>query len=904
MLLAWGLAMVVGSTVAWGDEPAQPDFDANRLEVTELATQLNRPMELAVAPDGRVYFIELDGRLRRYDPKLQSVETIGEMTVTTEQENGLIGLALDPQFATNGWIYLQYSPPDYPGQHISRFTLIDGKLDLSTEKLIYKFEEQRKECCHHAGSLAFGPDGLLYIGTGDNTHPHGDSQGYAPIDQRPERAPWDAQKSAANSRSGSGKVLRIKPTPDGGYTVPAGNLFPPDGSQGLPEIYVMGCRNPWRISVDQQSGFLYWGDVGPDAAGEGPRGPRGFDEVNQARTAGFFGWPYFIADNRPYSQVDFAMGQVGDKFDAAKPINSSPNNTGLRELPPAQPALLYYPYGKSAEFPELGEGGRTACAGPVYHFDAALESPTKFPANFNRVLFIYEWTRHWIKAVHLNESGNVAKIEPFMPQHKFLRPIDMQFGPDGALYVLEYGETWGVNQDARLIRIDYMSGNRRPVAKALASNNVGRHPLEVTLSSEGTFDKDSGDTLSYQWRALRVGEEKNEPQVLSTEPNPKLVFDTPGVYNVELVITDSHGAQATASAQPVMVGNARPTVRFVDLHDGSFVDPDQPLAYAMYVRDFEDGTSDYDEADNQDIEFIDGDAHARLSLNVSPITGALFPSAERDSADSGPLGLRLMKGSDCFNCHYIDQKRVGPPLIEIADKYRNQSGALEASIKRVREGATGVWGKIPMIAHTQHTDDELREMVSWVYSLKRDGSVRVFQGFSGEIPHVNNAESRQAHLLLEATYTDRGAEGIPPQAESVAIKLRNRRCNATVADEIFGPQILQASDGAKFLGAINHGNFARFSRVPLDQTAGLVLRVASAGAGGKIEVRLDKPDGPLLGSAEVVSTGNWEEWYEQTVPLTDASGTHDLFLVFVHPGHSALMNLRDVYFQPRTEQVE
>jgi cytochrome c len=222
----------------------------------------------------------------------------------------------------------------------------------------------------------------------------------------------------------------------------------------------------------------------------------------------------------------------------------------------------------------------------------------------------------------------------------------------------------------------------------------------------------------------------------------------------------------------------------------------------------------------------------------------------------------------------------------------------------VREGSTGVWGKIPMIAHTQHTDDELREMVSWVYSLKRDGSVRVFQGFSGEIPHVNNAESRQAHLLLEATYTDRGAEGIPPQAESVAIKLRNRRCNATVADEIFGPQILQASDGAKFLGAINHGNFARFSRVPLDQTAGLVLRVASAGAGGKIEVRLDKPDGPLLGSAEVVSTGNWEEWYEQTVPLTDASGTHDLFLVFVHPGHSALMNLRDVYFQPRTEQVE
>ncbi len=81
----------------------------------------------------------------------------------------------------------------------------------------------------------------------------------------------------------------------------------------------MGCRNPWRISVDSASGNLYWGDVGPDAGGDGDRGPRSYDEINQARRAGNFGWPYFIGNNFPYADVDFATGKVGPKFDPLAP---------------------------------------------------------------------------------------------------------------------------------------------------------------------------------------------------------------------------------------------------------------------------------------------------------------------------------------------------------------------------------------------------------------------------------------------------------------------------------------------------------------------------------------------------------------------------------------------------------
>ena len=287
--------------VAPAEEPA---VDPERFEVNALATGLTQPMELSIAPDGTVYFIELAGKLKSFDPVTRAVTLVGELTVTTAQENGLIGLALDPNFTENHWIYFQYSPPDFPGQHISRFTIVDGKLDLASEKVLLKYEEQRKECCHHAGSLHFGPRGELFIASGDNTHPHGDSQGYAPLDERADRSPWDAQKSSSNTNSYNGKILRIKPTPEGGYEIPAGNLFPPDGSQGRPEIYVMGCRNPWRMNVDSETGFVYWGEVGPDAGADGPRGPRGYDEINQAREAGNFGWPYFIANNFPYADVD------------------------------------------------------------------------------------------------------------------------------------------------------------------------------------------------------------------------------------------------------------------------------------------------------------------------------------------------------------------------------------------------------------------------------------------------------------------------------------------------------------------------------------------------------------------------------------------------------------------------
>jgi len=131
-------------------------------------------------------------------------------------------------------------------------------------------------------------------------------------------------------------------------TIPKGNLFPPGTPGTRPEIYVMGCRYPFRISLDKRTGYLYWGEVGPDAVGPTPsRGPAGFDEVNQARQAGNFGWPYFIADNKAYLKYDFATKVSGTPFNPLHPVNHSPNNTGAKDLPPAQPSFIAYTSGPS-----------------------------------------------------------------------------------------------------------------------------------------------------------------------------------------------------------------------------------------------------------------------------------------------------------------------------------------------------------------------------------------------------------------------------------------------------------------------------------------------------------------------------------------------------------------------------
>jgi hypothetical protein len=206
--------------------------------------------------------------------------------------------------------------------------------------------------------------------------------------------------------------------------------------------------------------------VGPDADNDSStRGPRGYDEINQARSAGNYGWPYIIADNKPYRDYNWAspLPQL-PLFDPNNLTNNSPNNTGDANLPDARTALIWYPYATSTVFPEFGTGGRLAAVAGVYRFDAALDSSIKLPEYYDDAVIMFDWSREAFFEVRLDAAGQVLKINRMFPNLVFDRPIDVKIGPDGALYVLEWDDDLspfgGNNPDAQLVRIEFLGSPR------------------------------------------------------------------------------------------------------------------------------------------------------------------------------------------------------------------------------------------------------------------------------------------------------------------------------------------------------------------------------------------------------------------------------------------------------------
>jgi len=857
-------------------EPLVPEDYRFRFEV--LAGNLRQPMTMEEAPDGRIFFHEIAGVVKVFDPKTGLVSEIGSLEVTTSQENGLLGMALDPGFGSNGWIYFFHSPADFSGQIISRFTLgPGGTLDPASRRDLLSWPEQREQCCHHAGALRFGPDGCLYASTGDNTNPFQDSEGYAPIDERPERSPWDAQKSSANTNDLRGKILRIRPTPEGGYVIPEGNLFPPGTPDTRPEIYAMGFRNPWRFQIDPRSGVLHVGDVGPDAGGDrDERGPRGFDTVNRIDRPGNYGWPY-SRGNRVYVDFDFATKAPGTAYDPAKPLNRSPNNTGLTELPPVQAPLIHYPSAESAEFPILGKGGRTACGGPVYHHASGFEETSGLPDYFDGCLLFYDWQRPFIHWARFEPDGRLREILPFTAaarvaqgeddgsgRFQIKRPVDFLFGRrDGNLYVLDYGETWGVNPDARLVRVSFLRGNLPPIAKAAATPISGPVPLTVSLSAAGSLDHE-GDAVTYEWR---LGD-----RVLATASEANVTLTDPGDFRIELVVRDAKGAEGKASLA-VTAGNSPPEVAFLSPMDGDFFAPGEPIDYRLAVSDQEDG-----------------DLVARgAEFGMRALVSSSWAAGDGKLSDVDP-GLSRMKQSDCFNCHAIDQRIIGPTLMEIATKYRGVPGAMETSVDRVIKGSTGVWGPLPMLPHGHHSADEVHMMVKWIFSLADGKSApTVARGFEGRI--ISPKDGKLASGVMEATFTDLGRAPAGALSGKATVRLRTRRQEAERADVLEGPRVQ-----GKVIGSIAHGHVARFRSVQISEVASVKVLACSGGSGGTIEFRAGALDGPLLASVVVPVTGGWDRYKEFSAPFAGSGeglpARADVCLVFVNSGKgNGLMNV-------------
>ncbi len=854
--------------------------EENRFTKIVLDQRLDEPTELAVLNDGRVFYTERKGKVKLYDPKTNKAKTINELDVYTKFEYGLMGLNIDPNFDKNHWVYLYYSPvKGDTANTLSRFVFDEKKqmLDLASEKMVMKVPVKRTECCHTGGSIDWDKQGNLYLSTGDDTNRF-DSDGYGPMDNRPNRQGWDARASSSNTNDLRGKILRIKPTESGSYTIPEGNLFPVGMAKTRPEIYVMGCRNPYRISVDKRTGFLYWGEVGPDAADNSDKyGSKGHDEMNQARQAGYFGWPLFVADNRPYKHRDFNDNTVTYTFDPSKPINDSPHNTGINELPPANKAYIYYPYADSPEFgPIVGKGSRNAMGGPVYYFDDYAPSSVKFPKYFDGKFFSYDWTRDWINPVTMTPKGDFVKIERFLPSAKFSHPMDMAFGKNGALYLLEYGPNWfAQNDEAMLSRIEYNAGNRKPELVVVADKKAGASPMKVTFDTKGTADPD-GDPITYSWN-FGNGQ-------MSNKPNPTVTYSKPGNYKAKITVKDTKG-NISIETLNILVGNEVPKVELVVKGNKSFYWDDSKIDYEVKVADKEDGSIENNKIKAEDvyvkIDYLEGFDKTIIAQGHQMNT-------------SFSTGKRLIELSDCKSCHSIDKKSIGPTYLDVSKKYKSGNTNIGKLSDKILKGGGGVWGEQAMAAHPTLSNDDAREMVKYILSLS--DPKKASQPIKGE--YVTDKNAKAGTYILSASYTDKGANKIAPQSATESVALRSAKIKANTYDETNKTMNYKVEPIGEMVIATANGGFISFKNIDLTNISSLNIGAFVMDprlAGGKIELRTDKIDGNKLGEIEV-KIGEKPAPKSLTIPKTN--GVHDLYFVFVNDASDGkpLFALTDISF--------
>lgn len=861
--------------------------EANRFTKTQLSLgEFTEPTELTVLPNLDILITQRRGEILLYSNETKEISEIAKLDVywkTSVQgvnaEEGVMGIQKDPDFATNGYVFVYYSPVGKDVNRLSRFTYKDKVWNMDSEKIVLEVSSQREICCHTGGSIAFGPNGNLFLSTGDNSTPFNQSNtqfvnsGYAPMDGRPEYQQFDARRSSGNANDLRGKILRIKVNPDATYEIPEGNLYPKGTDGTRPEIYVQGTRNPYRISIDQKNGNLYWGEVGPDANGDSldTRGPRGYDEVNQARKAGHFGWPFVIADNYPYRHYDYSDGSSGEFYDIKGPKNTSPHNTGIEQLPPTQPAFIWYPYGESAEFPTLGTGGRNAMAGPVYYSDM-FSDKDKLPDYFDGKLLIYDWIRGWIKVVTMDENGDYSKMDPFMADTKFNALMDMELGPDGKLYGLEYGNGWfSKNSDSGVFRIDYNGGNRAPVVHDISVDKTsGTNPLTATFTAKVSDPED--DKMTYSWD---LGNGKTEK---TDSPTLTYTFDGIGDYSVKVIAEDPEGLTGESQTVSVYSGNIAPEVAIEIEGNKAFYFPGKKIKYKVSVSDEDDADAANDLSTLYiSADYLEGLDQAEASQGHKIMTQAM-------------VGKSLVASLTCKTCHNEVGASIGPDYTSVAKKYTDKD--IPYLKNKIKNGGGGVWGETMMPANPDLSESDLNALVSYVLSL--DQLIKPTLPAQGEIdPSQGKAITSSGVLMLSASFTDKGGENIKPLTGATTTILSNNSVSLAKAVELEGASAMNFSgmdllilSGNKSTFAIDQVDLTDISSITFTNVAREKLKDSFV-----YELRLDSPEGTKVGegtySQSTSTVSNDQPSFEPfNVPVTNnADGKkHKLYVTISTKG--------------------
>ena len=245
-------------------------------------------------------------------------------------------------------------------------------------------------------------------------------------------------------------------------------------------------------------------------------------------------------------------------------------------------------------FPELFTGGVAAHGVAKYNFDAGNPNTKKFPPYYDDSVILGEFGQDTMRELKLDGDNHVFKINRFLDcgaanvaTSPFLfecdNPMDMQWGADGAFYLLTYGDGFfNINLDAGMYKWEYAKGQRAPKAVLSADKTNGGVPLTVNFSSAGSLDDDPGESIRYEW-------DFGDGSPISEEANPTHTYTKPGRFTATLTVIDSSGKR-TSTSTPITVGNTAPTVTVtVPIAGGTFAFGDK-IPYVVTVTDPDDGT--------------------------------------------------------------------------------------------------------------------------------------------------------------------------------------------------------------------------------------------------------------------------------------------------------------------------
>ena len=449
-----------------------------------------------------------------------------------------------------------------------------------------------------------------------------------------------------------------------------------------PEVYAMGLRNPFRIQVDENDVAYVSDYSPDSQTPQQFHGPPGVGRYAVVRQPGNYGWPYCMkpdlpeypwnvnlqvpmdaathqptASPQPYSCAgatvpnnDYWNVNGGPSVEPG--LTATPGLTApdvwysYRDNTPAAPlgtpcfdyygpdALTLPPVPGSTTpcprlFPELYTGGVGPHGMAKYHYDPANPNPSKFPPYYNDSIVLGEFTQDTLRELKLDSQNRVFKINPLLncgqanlPSSPFPfecdNPMDLQWGADGELYLLTYGDGFfNINPDAGLYRWEYVKGQRPPVAMASANVTNGALPLTVNFSSAGSRTPEQGESISFDWNF-------GDGSPHSTDPNPSHTYANPCSCTVVLTVTASSGKSDTASLV-ITAGNTAPTVVVTTPVDGGTFDLGNDIPFTVTVTDPEDGPIDCTQVN---VTFVLGhDTHGHAEDSTTGCAGVLHTVA-------------------------------------------------------------------------------------------------------------------------------------------------------------------------------------------------------------------------------------------------------------------------------------